>query len=176
MFLQCILDETVRCNKEIDYYVPVTFEFSGNDSAFGEALYYIFVDENSSLLEIAINSNNQKIIRAVLISMNGICEKKDFTSIENNIAKKIIGNPQIDKKCFIESNCFTDNRKIRFNYFGEKMYVLFDEKIQYEIVMEDLRIFTNEKMCVAGFCFEGFCSEESKLLEEVIQEKLDKTT
>ena len=167
------IEENVRCDMTVDYYVPVTVEFPGNEDRYGmtELLYYRYLGKDSSFIEIAVNSKTMKITRAVIVSINGDVERLGHDFSWQQSPGVFVGNPEISLESFSDSDTFTETKEkeMKFKYFGRKLLVLLGGTVHEKVVMGSLSLLLDERKEVNGFLFEGFSENEWEVLKESCQ-------
>ena len=166
MYIEKIISNKTHYYKKVDFYVPVTIEFPDNNDRYGlaDVLYYRYLDQDSSLLEVTINSKSTQIVRVALVSINKTVEQANADNTHSKV-EVIEGNPLINMGVFSESNIVTENREIKFKYLNKKIWIILSETVDYGVVMGDLTILLNNNNEISGFTVEGFSTKEWEIIQ-----------
>lgn len=158
-------DHSVKDSVEVDYYVPITIEFPENDDKTGALYYYRFINQQSSFVEVKINSVTKKIIGITLTSVNDI---KDANIEFDNYIEK---NPIVDLNIFSKEEVVTTNAHFEMIKTKDSIYFILDkEKVESVVKMsEHLYVFFDLNNRIIGIKFTGFSKEDWKEIEESIQ-------
>lgn len=67
-----IINETVIMNLEIDYYVPITIDFTSNNKLFDDIIYVKLLNKLNEIIELKFNEKNHKLLSITLLVANNI--------------------------------------------------------------------------------------------------------
>ena len=171
MKINKIVNGSISCDMEVDFYIPMTIEFPENYDKYGisEMIYYRYISKENSMIEITINSQTMRITRFVAVSINDTFKQSNSHDVFFKDCTTIIGNPEIEKVHLDESNTITEYKEISFTYFGRKVLILFDEAVEHQIDMGGLMILLNSEMKVIGFIIASFSENDWLLFKESCQ-------
>lgn len=165
MKIEQLLLQSVICEKEVDFYVPVKIDFKENDEKDKELFYYRMFNSKSSFVEVSINSVTSKIVNITLVSVNNV---KEMANSCLHYPKEE-GNPIMDMNIFKQEHIVTDN--VNFDVFRQdkKIYVLQESITVYkQLKMDVVTLLLDEQNNLIGFVFEGFSDDEWKEVNEGI--------
>lgn len=172
MRIKNILDENVKANMEIDFYVPIRIDYRANDEKEKELFYYRLLNSTSSFVEISINSATKKIVSITIVSINDIVE------VDKEVMKKLafvgeLGNPEIDMDIFKQEHIITDIINFKVMRHENKIYIICDStQIDKKLAMENLDILLDTKKNIIGYIFSGFTEEEWNEINESINSSI----
>ena len=106
-------------NLEVDYYTPLTLTFKENSDRYdSEIFYYRFINQESSFVEIKVNSVTLKIIEIVIVSINKI-EYQDLIVNDSELV-----NPIVSSDTFLSNSIITNNENFTFYISNNKQLIL----------------------------------------------------
>lgn len=165
MKIEQILLQKIKGIKEVDFYVPVKFDFIENDEKDKELFYYRMFNHKSSFVEMSINSVTNKIVNITLVSVNSVKE------VENVCLNAPIqeGNAIIDMNIFKKEHIITDNVNFDIILNAKKVYVLQESiTIHKQVAMDAVNLLLDEQNNIIGYVFKDFTEHEWKEVNESI--------
>lgn len=149
--------------KETDFYVPERVIIQENNKIRHDLFYYEWYDPDSSLVEMSINSDTNKITEVTLVTVNDI---KDIQNMRLD-CPKVYGNPIIDMDIFKEKHNITEYTNFDVYIDEKKIYVIQENVVVCkQVILSFVRLLLDEKRNIVGFIFEGFSDDE---WEEVME-------
>lgn len=158
MRIKCFEEGKTKEILELDYYVPISLEFPLNDVKNAELYYYRFINEESSFIEVKVNSESKKIAGVTVTSINAI---SDNTSELNDFNNTIENNPQIETAIFAENTVITIRTHFKIYKKDRSLYFSIEDKEITNIkISNHLTLFLNSKNEIVGMRFSDFSEDQ----------------
>lgn len=67
-----VINESATTNIKIDYYIPITIDFTSNNNLFDDIVYVKLLNKFNEIIELKINEKNSKLLSITLLVANNI--------------------------------------------------------------------------------------------------------
>ena len=153
-------------NLEVDYYTPLTLTFKENSDRYdSEIFYYRFINQESSFVEIKVNSVTLKIIEIVIVSINKI-EYQDLIVNDSELV-----NPIVSSDTFLSNSIITNNENFTFYISNNAIYFVIDTEKEFKSfkVSNHLILFVNKFNIIVGMYFSNFIEDQWVEIQEIVK-------